>query len=416
MGGSTHRLVVIAAATLRADADPTSLPRTTLIMHRPLRTALAAAIASLVIATGPVAAFQPTVEVVDFTGTDWMGHTTDVAQRGARLVATWDLELGWPSVGIRWSDDAGLTWDAGDTITSGMTPHVESQAAVCNGRAIAAYAVLFDDASRLIRTYYKTFALPAIEGTRAWSNVGVIGRRPDVACIANSELAVAWFERLDDGGYKVVLETGAPSASAPSDERFSVGRGSPSRGLSVAATSDRVYVAWFQGKALKLRRYRIGTDSAHTLTSLGTTTIGTFPSGTTPKIGADGSRVVLAYTHGADLKVRRSTNRGVSFSAATTIRNLPDASEVGGLATTVEVKGSLVALGTIDVGGIDTLHGDGRGYKSTDGGASFTRLSTHAGGRVLATVVKPGSSYRWAELWDRSFDEDDPGLVRFRRQ
>ncbi|MET0772590.1 MAG: hypothetical protein ABWZ82_05865, partial [Candidatus Limnocylindrales bacterium] len=297
-------------------------------MHRSLRMALPAALVSVAIATGPVAAFQPSVEVVDFTGTEWTGHTTDLAQRGDRLVATWDLELGWPSVGIRWSDDAGLSWDTGDTITSGMTPHVESQAAVCAGRAIAAYAVVFDDATRYIGTYAKTFALPPFENTRAWSTTGVIARRPDVACIANSELAVAWFERLDEGGYKVVLETGGPSAPDPSDERFSLGRGSPSRGLSVAATSDRVYVAWFHGTTLKVRRFRIGSGTAHALTSLGTTTVGTFQGGTTPRIGADGTTLVLAYTHGADLTVRRSTNRGISFGTATTIRNLPDASEV----------------------------------------------------------------------------------------
>lgn len=384
-------------------------------MTRTPRVAASAALLALALASTPAMALEPSVEVVDFTGTDWMGHTTDLAQRGDRLVATWDLELGWPGVGIRWSDDAGLTWDTGDTIVSGMMPHLESQAAVCAGRAIASYVVRFDDASRLVRTYAKTFALPPFENTRQWSAVGVIGRRPDVACVANTELAVAWFEKIASG-YKVVLETGTPSGANPSPQRFALGMGSPGRGLSVAASSDRVYVAWFDGSTLKVRRFRVSSGSAHTLTSLGTTTVGTFQGGTTPQIGADGSKVVLAYTHGADLKVRRSTNRAVSFGSATTVRNLPDASEVGALATTVAVKGNLVALGTIDVGGIDTLYGDGRGYKSSDGGASFRRLTTHTGGRVLGTVVKIGSTYRWAELWDQSFDEDDPGLVRFRRE
>ncbi|MEZ4595924.1 MAG: hypothetical protein R3C32_03235 [Chloroflexota bacterium] len=125
---------------------------------------------------------------------------------------------------------------------------------------------------------------------------------------------------------------------------------------------------------------------------------------------------MLAYTQGADLKVRRSTNRGVSFSSARTVRDLPDASEVGASASTIVVKGSKVALGVNDIGGIETLTGTGRGYKSTDGGATFTRMTTHIGGRVLATLVRPGSSYRWAELWDRSLSGDSPGTVRFRRE
>jgi hypothetical protein len=237
-----------------------------------------------------------------------------------------------------------------------------------------------------------------------------------VACVANSELAIAWFEKTS-GGYKVVLETGAVAGDDLSPQRFSLGMGSPGRNLSVAATADRVYVAWFDGSALKLRRFRIGSTSAHTLTSLGTTSLGTVSGGTTPKLGADGDRVVIAYTQGADLKVRRSTNQGVSFGSARTVRDLPDASEVGALATSVTVKGSKVALGVNDIGGIETLSGTGRGYKSTDGGASFSRITTHTGGRVLTTLVTVGGSARWAEVWDHSLEGDeDPGQARFRRE
>ncbi len=375
------------------------------------------ALLALTLASTPAMALEPSVEVVDFSGSPWAGHTTDLAQRGAALALTVDLEQGgWRVVGLYWSTDAGATagW-AADVVAAGAdAPHLESQAAVCDGRAVVAYAVGVDAETRMILTHSNDLASP-IEGERAWSRVGDIGRRPDVACVANSELAVAWFERIDDG-YKVVLETGVVAGDDASPQRFSLGMGSPGRGLAVAATSDRVYVAWFHGSTLKLRRFRVGSTSARTLTSLGTTTIGTFSGGTTPKVGADGSKVVIAYTHGADLKVRRSTNRGVSFGSARTIRNLPDASEVGALATTVAMKGDLVALGTVDIGGIETLTGTGRGYKSTNGGSTFTRVTTHTGGRVLATVVRPGSSYRWAEAWDDSLSGDSPGDIRFRRE
>jgi hypothetical protein len=195
-----------------------------------------------------------------------------------------------------------------------------------------------------------------------------------------------------------------------------LGDGSPSRGLSVAATSDRVYVAWFQGTRLKLRRFRIGAAPNHTLTSLGTTSLGTIPSGTSPQVGASGSKVIVAYTQGADLKVRRSTNRGVSFGAARTLKDLPGASEIGALATTVVMKGDLAAIGSVEAGGIETLTGRGVGYKSTNGGVTWSRVSTHSGGWLLASLVRPGSSYRWAEVWDRSLSQPSPDVVRFRRQ
>lgn len=380
---------------------------------RPLRAAVPAALAALALAATPVMALEPSVEVVDLGLVT--GHSTDLASRGSVVVMTADITLGSSRrVFVAWSTDAGATpgWPT-DTIVSPWS-HLESQAAVCAGRAVAAYAVLVDATTRRIETHTNALG-SSIEGQRAWTGDGDVARRPDMACVADTELAVAWFEKIDDG-YKVVLETGAVAGDDLSPQRFSLGRGTPGRNLSVAATPERVYVTWFDGGTLKVRRFKVGSSSARTLTSLGTTTIGSIPGGTTPKIAADGSRVVLAYTQGADLKVRRSTNRGVSFSSARTVRDLPDASEVGASASTIVVKGSKVALGVNDIGGIETLTGTGRGYKSTDGGATFTRMTTHSGGRVLATLVRPGSSYRWAELWDRSLSGDSPGTVRFRRE
>lgn len=381
---------------------------------RPLRAALPAALATLALAATPAMALQPSVEVVDLGAVT--GHSTDLASRGSVVVMTADITLGSSRrVIVLWSTDAGATpgW-ASDVIVSSSS-HLESQAAVCAGRAVAAYAVAVDASTRRIETHTNSLG-SSIEGQRTWTDDGDVARRPDVACVANVELAVAWFERIDDG-YKVVLETGAVAGDDLSPQRFSLGKGTPGRNLSVAATPERLYVAWFDGGTLKVRRFRVGSSSARTLTSLGTTTIGSIPGGTTPKIAADGSRVVLAYTQGADLKVRRSSNRGVSFSSATTVRNLPDASEVGALASTIVVKGSKVALGVNDIGGIETLSGTGRGYKSTNGGASFSRVTTHTGGRVLTTLLPVGSSYRWAEAWDRSLTGDETtGQVRFRRE
>lgn len=383
---------------------------------RSLRLAIPAALLALATSAVPAMALEPSVFVAEHPDS-WSGTLTDVAWRGSTVVATADLEVGGvPLVGIYRSTNRGEagSWVA-DQITSSLIPRLESSAAVCDGRAVAAHVIRMDSATRGILTATRSLTSP-VEGQREWTTVNVIARKPDVACVANKELAVAWFEKISSG-YKVVLETGVVAGDDLSPQRFSLGTGTPGRGLSVAATADRVYVAWFSGNTLKLRRYRIGSTSARTLTALGTTTVGTFRGGTTPRIGADGDRVVLAYTHGADLKVRRSTNKGVSFSSARTVRNLPDASEVGAIATGVTVKGKRVALGVIDVGGLETLSGTGRGYKSTNGGASFTRLTTHSGGSVLTTFVRVGSSDRWAELWDHSLDGGgSPGQIRFRRE
>lgn len=381
---------------------------------RSLRTAVPAALAAAALATSPAMAFQPSVEVVDIPSTT-TGRITDLADRGSVLALTADLTVGGQRrAALYWSADRGATWGS-ESITHASSHVLESAVTVCGGHAVAIYAVAVDSGTRLIRSAYKGTTVPT-GGSRSWTPSGTVARRPDAACVSGLELALAWFEKTSSG-HRVVLETGSWSGfDDTSPQRFTLGAGTPGRGLSIAATADRVYVAWFSGSTLKVRRYRIGTTPARTLTYLGTRTVGTIRGGTTPRIGADGSRVILAYTQGADLKVRRSTNKGVSFASAKTLRNLPDASEVGSLATSVRVKGSLVAIGTIDVGGIDTLYGDGRGYRSTNGGSSYTRLSTHAGGRVLAAVVKVGSGFRYAEVWDHSLEGASPGEVRFRRK
>lgn len=384
-------------------------------MHRPFRTAIAAAIASLVIAASPAAAFQPAVEIVDFPGS-WTGRIADAAGRGATQVVSMDVKGGDGDrvVTVSWSTDGGATWPGSETIeTITDKPHVESQAAVCAGRAVAVYAVVVDSGTRIIRGSSFDLAFP-IMGQRDWTSSGV-ARKPDAACVANSELAVAWFQK-SGSDHRVKVRTGVPVGDDLSPQSFDLGVGSPGRGLSVAATTDRVYVTWFQGSRLKLRRFRVGGAPNHTLTSLGTTSLGTIPGGTSPQVGGAGSRVIVAYTQGADLKVRRSTNRGLSFGTARTLRDLPGASEVGALATTLTMNGDLVALGSVEVGGIETLTGKGVGYKSTNGGSTWNKVSTHNGGWLLATLTRPGSSYRWAEVWDRSLSQPSPDKVRFRRQ
>ncbi len=118
--------------------------------------------------------------------------------------------------------------------------------------------------------------------------------------------------------------------------------------------------------------------------------------------------------HKADLKARRSTNSGASFGSAWTLRNEPFPSEIGAFPVTVAVKGSKVAIGAVELGGIETLTGKGLGYRSTNGGTSYTRVSTHGSGRTAATIVEVGSTHKCAEAWDQSIT--DGTEIRFRRQ
>jgi hypothetical protein len=384
---------------------------------RSLRLAVPATLLSLALGATPALAFQPSVLVIPYPDSQ-TGNVTDLAARGAAVAFTTDILVGGQrQIGLAASTDGGATWPIKDWATTGPTTHVESAAAVCAGEAVAIYAEVHPLAyptARVIRGATHELGT-AIKGGRFWSTSG-IARYPEAACVANAELAVAWFQQTDSG-YAVKLRTGVPVGDDLTPQTFTLGSGTPSRGLSIAATADRVFVTWFQGSALKLRRFGIGSTSAHTLTSLGTATIASLTDGAYPEVGADGSRVVIAYMHQADLKVRRSTDKGISFGSAIKLRDEPYPSEIGASPTTVAVKGSLVVIGANEIAGDPGgLSGRGLGYKSTNGGSSYTKISSHAGGRLLAAIVRPGSTNRYAEVWDHSLDSPSPGDVRYRRE
>jgi hypothetical protein len=359
---------------------------------------------------GPTLAFQPTVTVV--TGGSGEDLTvTDLWARGGNIAGSVDWTV--PAdhvVAVVWSTDHGASWShqEWDGLESGGAR--DSRVTICDGYSVMIYrAASADPNVWSIETLAHPLAigLTAIQG---WT--GSDGaRRPDIACVANDELATAWFKPAGSV-YHVRVRTGRPTGSSTTPQSFDLGRGSASRGLSIATSSHRVYVTWFDGSKLKLRRFNIRNGSSHDLTTLGTSTIANIKDGYYPQIGVDGERVVVSYMDRASLKVRRSGNEGGSFGAAKTLRPEPFPSEIGAFPLNVAVHGSKVAIGAVES---SPFGGRGLGYLSTDGGSSYTKVSQHSSGRIAAGLVKVGSNYKYAEAYDRSIVAMDP-LVRFRRQ
>lgn len=376
-----------------------------------LRTGVSVSIAALVaVATPALADFRPSVVAVE-GDTGQVLAVTDLAARDGRLAMSVHVSIDeGPRQALAWSDDPEADWAV--DVNDGRASR-QSQATVCADQAAMVYAASDDEgASWVVATY----AVPydgSSGATRDWTTAGV-ARYPDVACVRDHELVAAWFER-DGSGWDVRLRTREPQSAGASPQSFNLGRGTPGRRLAVATSSNRVYVAWFDGRKLKVRRFAIGAAPNHTLTSLGTSTIARLSRGSHPELGADGSRVVLAYMDRNDLKVRRSTNRGVSFGGARTLRDRPSASKVGAAPTTVAVDGARVAIGATEIGAAELI-GKGYGYKSTNGGVSYRQVSGHSSGRVVATLFTPGSTPRYAEAWDQAVTQPLQPVVRFRRE
>lgn len=288
---------------------------------RALRHALPVCVLALAVSAAPTLAFHPTVTVV--TGGSGESLTaTELSARGGNI-----------GVSVDWSASADPNEWGIETLAQPLAT-----------------------------------GLIAVKG---WTGSDGV-RGPDIACVANDEVATAWFKPAGSG-FHVRVRTRQPAANTTSPQSFDLGAGSASRGLAIATLKDGYY----------------------------------------PQIGADGERVVVSYMDRASLKVRRSTNRGASFGSAKMLRFEGFLGEIGVFPLTVAVHGSKVVIGAVES---SPFGGKGLGYLSKDGGSSYTKVSQHSSGRIVAGMVRVGSSYHYAEAWDESISQPDPQQVCFRRQ
>lgn len=390
--------------------------------NRTARWALPVALLASVAVTTPVLAdFGPTITVrTTPAGTDL--DVTDYAWDNGTIALTWDEEQ--PTgrrVRLGWSTDRGATWQQ---IRVDDRASRESQAAACAGWVWAI--------DRLHPTGAPAHEwLVALTGRSTSSSelhqavltLNGEARTPDLACVGTRRLAAAWFQKSGDTWRVKVRSRGVilqQKGDDPDEQSFDLGTGDLYGGLAIAATKDMVYVAWFRGDTLKVRRFTVGAGPEYLLSGLETVNVATLPFAGGVEMGAQGSRVVLAYEQQSDVKVRISTTLGSAFGSARTIRNNSDKGFVSAQPTTVAVKGERLVVGVAEYAGDIGLSGAGFGYLSTNGGASWTRKPSHSRGVVVAGLVKVGTGYRYAEAWDQSIydDGDSPSVerLRFRRE
>jgi hypothetical protein len=378
-----------------------------------LRRAAPVGLLATLLSAGSATASTPTV-VVQEGAAGQQVQVTDLDVRGQRVALTSRGSTGSPNgYRVSLSTDGGASW----TTSAKLDPDFrDPRVTICGGYAAVAYTDAYDTGYRDVLVN----ATPFGGGGEGFERISILKttRGPDVTCIGGDEVAVAYFEQAVDGYGVRVTTTGdalETLGGGPGRQTFWNASASSSKGLGIAASTDRLYVTWFDGKRLKLRRFRIAQASGNLLTSLGTTTIATVSGGRDPRIGADGSRVFVSYSKGADLVVRRSTDKGASFGSAKTLRNLPNASEIGAMPTTVAVKGKRAVIGAVEIGGIETLTGKGLAYRTTNGGSSWSLRHSHSGGRTVAGLVKADGAQRLIEAWDQSISQPSVQRIRSHR-
>lgn len=336
---------------------------------------------------------------------------TDVAARGRNVVVGWEEspEVGNRRVFIRSSTNGGASF--GPRIRLDTRSQREIRVDVCGGYSWATSG-LSVPGSWLVALDKRSLTSSEVE--QSVLTTSGIARRPDVAC-GGERLIVAWFQQ-SGGVWRVKLhargvhDQAKGNALPPFDA--DLGTGDMVRGLAVAATSDRVYVAWYRGNDLRVRRYSIGSGSKRKLTALGTTTF-SMPSASVVHLGANGSRVAVTYWRNSGARVRVSTNKGSSWGSQRTLATAE--AEAAVIPSSITIRGSTIIAAlsfAFDGGGSGVVtrstNGSGTGWSPVSG-------SSRSGGRMVAALSSPSGTTRIVQAWDQSLRPGVTQRVRFRR-
>lgn len=334
-------------------------------------------------------------------------YVRDIAARGASVAVAWEERpvSGNRAVYLRWSTATGGAWQPRVRLSTRI--QLEPRIDICGGSVWATSRIEASDAW-LIELDRRGLSSSSASSAPV-SGVGEV-RGPDIAC-AGPRLAIAWFEKVD-GVWKVRLRARAVTGGLATYSA-TLGKGSPSRGLAVAGTPDRIYVGWYQGKTFRLRRFAIGGGPQAAVSSLGTRSVGLAADGGVPRLGAAGARVGLAFMSGGNTYASVSRDRGGSFGVRR--RLLSAAFEITSVPGQVDVRGSTVIVAASDsyVG-----YGYGHVFRSVNDGASWSKVpgATRPGGAMVAAFASPGGATRIVEAWDTSYSFPEQERVRFRRQ
>ncbi len=346
----------------------------------------------------------------------------DLAARGSNVVVGWEEDHpGGRASFMRWSTNGGVSFQP--RVRLDTRPNREIQVDVCGGEAWAVSAlhvpenppsewVIVLDGRSMTGGGYEAGLL----------TYGGVARKPDIACVGHRRLATAWFKKVG-GIFRVKFFSRAVhldfEGTISPEVSLDLGTGSVNGDLAMAATNDRIIVAWFDGDLLKVKRFNVGGGFNAPITPLATNTLATLPSGFGPELAIAGDRAVLAYTNKADLVARVSTNGGDSWGPIRTLLDVPFPSEVAAYASNADVQGTKIIVAGQVVGLSDPgLAGEGFVDRTGNNGSSwaFVPGTTRDDGNSVAGYTVAGGAAKVVQAWDEWISDPAVDDLRFHRQ
>lgn len=232
----------------------------------------------------------------------------------------------------------------------------------------------------------------------------------DIACVGNQRTIIGWLEKngAAPAHAKVRIDS-LPSifAGGPSFH-VDLGAARLDGGLAVAASDTRAYAGWFQGSHFRFKSFSMAAGPGHAMAGHPTVTLFDAADAYNPVMAADGSTVVLSYARNSDTWVRVSRDSGSTWSAAHRLINLPPDLPDNALPSSVDVRGSRVAIEVTEAYNTDNQNSHEWRFLSSDRGAHWSQSHPGDDGERLGAFISIGGATRLAETWDQSYVQLPP--------
>lgn len=386
---------------------------------------LMAGVAILSITAVAAGAYSPSMTLR--TAADGVAlNVQDMASKGGDVVVAWEeAQAAGPASFMRLSDDGGATYSPRFRLGYEGALVREAEVDACAGQAFAISAVA--PAEHPDR-WDVGLAYASFDGIGDNPEDNFLGfdnetnaRHPDVACVGNRALAGAWLDASHSPARVELLiremEFCGDECTEPGFwNRYDLGPGRVADGVSVAATSDDVYVTWVRDDHVRIKHFSLGGPGA--VTPHPTVTLsGMKPGAAAPELAASASHLVLIYGAQNDARVRVSEDGGVTFGPRHTYVDGPSVGSAFAYPTSVDIRGTHIWLeGTYVIFHVGDPTPDVTAWsaESIDGGAGWTRDHQLIAGDKIGVLADVGGIERAAEAWDDSWSDVDRQMLRSR--
>ena len=306
---------------------------------------------------------------------------------------------------MRWSDDGGATFEPKVALRKGLRAKRPNVAAC--GDFIWAASTWKTSSGTLLGVDYRQ-----VSAGDAGAGRFTIGRGhdADIACVGNI-VALTWSD--PDGHVQLAIVDGKCANPCAPAYRDDLGPGSPDLGNPVIAGYDHGFAVVFPNDGFLVNTFGVArVGGSIVVTPVPSVRVLAGKGVFTPRIGADGARVVIAYERFGQTLMIVSDDRGATFGGRIIVSNYcRDCPEGGSSPESVDVLGPNILVEVGAAGGLCPRFNCGwtDGFFTRTDGQKWKKVSHHGDGSTSGQLVPGGI----AEAWGDSGRTGSPPEIRF---